>query len=196
MTLHFNYHPRQRLVDNWSVRSLAPVVSRWLWSGNRTFLEVASMMVSLWIVAFLCCVKHWASDNYLPSLSCPCITRSHALEVGRSLIAEYCRLLNVHEHLSWRFGYVWRSRCLNLASVTSGILILYARIISGKFYFSESKEPRETRVIKLLQKLSILQYLIWRIPCRADCSLEIQYMESETRLQKSIWKKQPKAFVD
>ena len=27
----------------------------------------------------------------------------------------YCRMLNVGEHLSWRFGHVWRSRCLNLA---------------------------------------------------------------------------------
>ena len=29
-----------------------PVVSRWLWPGNRTFLEVASMVVTWWIVAF------------------------------------------------------------------------------------------------------------------------------------------------
>ena len=42
--------------DNQSVRSSEPVVSRWLWPGNRTFLEVASMIVSWWIVAFLCSV--------------------------------------------------------------------------------------------------------------------------------------------
>ena len=29
------------------------VVSRWLWAENRTFLEVASMVVTWWIVAFL-----------------------------------------------------------------------------------------------------------------------------------------------
>ena len=31
------------------------MVSRWLWPGNRTFLEVASMVVAWWIVA-LCAV--------------------------------------------------------------------------------------------------------------------------------------------
>ena len=33
--------------------SSVPVVSRWLWLGNRTFLELASMVVTWWIVAFL-----------------------------------------------------------------------------------------------------------------------------------------------
>ena len=33
--------------------SSAPVVSRWLGPGNRTFLEVASMVVTWWIVAFV-----------------------------------------------------------------------------------------------------------------------------------------------
>ena len=50
-----------------SVRSLAPVVSRWLWPGNKTFLEVTSMVVTWWIVAFFAvivtdCVRmdmHW-----------------------------------------------------------------------------------------------------------------------------------------
>ena len=36
-----------------SVGSSVPVVSKWLWPGNRTFLEVASMVVTWWIVAFL-----------------------------------------------------------------------------------------------------------------------------------------------
>ena len=52
MTLHFNYHPHWRLSNNRSVRSSAPVVSRWLWPGNRTFLEMASMVVTYWIVFF------------------------------------------------------------------------------------------------------------------------------------------------
>ena len=29
------------------------MVSRWLWPGNRAFLEVASMVITWWIVAFL-----------------------------------------------------------------------------------------------------------------------------------------------
>ena len=41
------------LGDNQSVRSSVPVVSRWLWPGNRTFLEVASMVATWWLVAFL-----------------------------------------------------------------------------------------------------------------------------------------------
>ena len=53
MTLHFNYHSRWQSGDNQSVRSSAPVVSRWLWPGNRTSLEVASMVVTWWIAAFL-----------------------------------------------------------------------------------------------------------------------------------------------
>ena len=42
---------------------------------------------------------------------------------------------------------------------TFGVLFPYASIIFGEFYFGESKEPRETRVIKFSRKLSILQYI-------------------------------------
>ena len=51
MTLHFNYHLCSCLGDNKSVGLSTSVVSRWLWPGNRTFSEVASMMVARWIVA-------------------------------------------------------------------------------------------------------------------------------------------------
>ena len=58
-------------------------------------------------------------------------------------------------------------RCLNLANATSGVLFSYTSIIFDMFYFCESKEPRETRVIKLSQKFSILQYSYtkWVLPC-------------------------------
>ena len=36
--------------DNQSEGSSVPVVSRWLGPGNKTFLEVASMVVTWWIV--------------------------------------------------------------------------------------------------------------------------------------------------
>ena len=39
--------------DNQIVGSSVPVVSKWLCPGNRTFSEVASMVVTWWIVAFL-----------------------------------------------------------------------------------------------------------------------------------------------
>ena len=46
-------HCYWRSGNNQSVGLSAPVVSRWLWPGNRTFLEVASMVVTWCIVAFL-----------------------------------------------------------------------------------------------------------------------------------------------
>ena len=66
ITLQFNelflvsllYYPESaywRLADNSGAGSSAPVVSRWLWHGNRSFLEVVSIVVSWWIVAFLRC---------------------------------------------------------------------------------------------------------------------------------------------
>ena len=45
--------------DNQCVTSSAPMVSRWLRPGNRTFLEVDSMVVSWWIVARLGCGIHF-----------------------------------------------------------------------------------------------------------------------------------------
>ena len=71
----------------------------------------------------------------------------------------YYRMLNVREHLSLHFGYVCCSQCFNAASLMSGVLFSYASIRFREFYFCNSKEPRETHVIKLSQKLSILQYL-------------------------------------
>ena len=48
MTLYFDYHPRCCSADNQSVRSSVP------WPGYRTFLEVASIMVTWCMVTFLC----------------------------------------------------------------------------------------------------------------------------------------------
>ena len=52
MTVHFNYHHHWCSGDNQSIRSSVPVVSRWLWPGNRTLLKVASMVVTWWLVDF------------------------------------------------------------------------------------------------------------------------------------------------
>ena len=48
--------------DIQSVGSSVPVVSRWLWPGNRTFLVVASTVVTWWIVAF--CAVLWHHTNH------------------------------------------------------------------------------------------------------------------------------------
>ena len=53
MTRCFNNHLRLCSGDNEHVGLSVLVVSRWLWPGNRTFLEVASIVVTWWIVAFL-----------------------------------------------------------------------------------------------------------------------------------------------
>ena len=58
MTWHFDYHPS-------ASESSVPVVGRWLWPGNRTFLQVASMVVTWWIVGFLC--SEYMYNNYPPS---------------------------------------------------------------------------------------------------------------------------------
>ena len=52
MTWHFDYCPSTSEGDNESEGPSAPVISRWLWPENKTFLEVASMVVTWWIVAF------------------------------------------------------------------------------------------------------------------------------------------------
>ena len=59
--------------DNYSEGSLVPVVSRSLGPGNRIFLEVTSMVVTWWIVAFL-------------HSNIPCPERHHLtkLEITRS----------------------------------------------------------------------------------------------------------------
>ena len=63
LTLWFNYF------DNKSVGSSVPVVSRWIWSGNRTFLKVASIVVTWWI--------QWLFWTVLTSPACSkCFPRS------------------------------------------------------------------------------------------------------------------------
>ena len=52
MTLHFDYRLSASEHDSKCEGSSSPVVSRWLGPGNRTFLEVDSMVVTWWIVAF------------------------------------------------------------------------------------------------------------------------------------------------
>ena len=62
MTWNFNYPPHCRSGNNQSVRSSVPVVGRWLWPGNRTYLEVTSVVVTSWIVACLRSVNTWTID--------------------------------------------------------------------------------------------------------------------------------------
>ena len=48
-----------------SERSSIPVVSRWLCPGTKTFVEVASMVVTWWIVACLCSVITHKETNMI-----------------------------------------------------------------------------------------------------------------------------------
>ena len=52
-TLHSNHRPSWCSGNNQSIGSSVLVVNSWLWPGYKTFLEVASMVVTWWIVAFL-----------------------------------------------------------------------------------------------------------------------------------------------
>ena len=106
-------------------------------------------------------------------------------------------MLNVREYLSWRFGHVWRSRFLNLASVTFGVLFSYASIIFGEFYFGESKEPCETRVIKFLRKLSILQYSVLYLHINhSDCSvIQGRWVKLTDKKPKAASKMQWKYYI-
>ena len=58
---HGYWWPFTLIIDNQSVESSVPVVSRWLWPENRTFWEVASTVVTWWIVAFLPHIKRQRS---------------------------------------------------------------------------------------------------------------------------------------
>ena len=69
MTRHFDYRPSASKGDYQIEGSSAPVVSRWLGGGNRTFLEAASMVVSWWLVAFLRCVT--SRDEHDCLSNCP-----------------------------------------------------------------------------------------------------------------------------
>ena len=60
MTRHFDYDPHLCSGNNQSVGLSVPKVSRLLRPGNRIFLEVASMVTTWWIVAFLC-----SDDRYI-----------------------------------------------------------------------------------------------------------------------------------
>ena len=63
ITWHFVYCPSAS-EGKWRVISM---VSRWLWPGNRTYLELVSMVVTWWIVACLPSVGHGElhhSDEY------------------------------------------------------------------------------------------------------------------------------------
>ena len=64
MTRHFDHCPSGSEGDNQIVGLSIPVVSSWLGPGNRTILEVASMVVTSWIVAFLRSVL-WPCDLFL-----------------------------------------------------------------------------------------------------------------------------------
>ena len=57
ITRHLNYRLSASEGDNKSEASSVPVVSRWLWPGNKIFLEVYSMVITWWIMAFLHSVR-------------------------------------------------------------------------------------------------------------------------------------------
>ena len=57
------------------------IIAWWFWPGNRTFLEVASMVVTWWIVTFLCNEKTVLSIMYFSQLF-----RQHSIKYDLYLI--------------------------------------------------------------------------------------------------------------
>ena len=60
-----NPFPSRRSNDNQSVGLSVSVVSRWLWPGNRTFSEMANVVVTWWIVFFWRSVSSPRNDGHL-----------------------------------------------------------------------------------------------------------------------------------
>ena len=69
-TLIIIFAGAQAIIKLQSVRSL-PVVSRWLWPWNRTFLEVASIVV-IWCIVAFCAVKENSNfETYILQMHSP-----------------------------------------------------------------------------------------------------------------------------
>ena len=93
-------------VDDLTLWLLVPAVSRWLWPGNRTFLEVASIVVTWWIVAF-----H-------PVVGCICNPKVGSLATSRTLhkenilwFAKIWAFSNIHVPIWW-YGLHWIVVCI------------------------------------------------------------------------------------
>ena len=99
--------------DNQRVRSSALVISRWLWPGNKTFLEVDSMVVNWWIVAslrcfymHLCLPLFFFSKRYIATVFFPgqCLQRSNFLRptmMDPSIIDRLLRVILTHRNLDF-----------------------------------------------------------------------------------------------
>ena len=76
--------------------SSVPVVTRWLWPGNRTFLEVASMVVTWWRMAFFAqCTFHFLNQLLAHHFYNRCvivmeINLIHLSLLGCSYFLRYC----------------------------------------------------------------------------------------------------------
>ena len=54
-----DYYPHSSEGDNQNEGSSVPVVCRWVWPGNKTFLEVSSMVVTWWLFSAVIVIM-WA----------------------------------------------------------------------------------------------------------------------------------------
>ena len=64
------------------------------------------------------CIFIIKCSNKTVFIKCWVIAHWSMIEQMQAGYITSCRMLNVREHLSWRFGFVWRSWYLNLASVS------------------------------------------------------------------------------
>ena len=73
-------------------RVICTGVSRWLWSGNRPFLEVAGTVVTWWIVAFLRSAILYALIKYVLTYKRTSWVHSHTV-MSYTLLHEYIMLV-------------------------------------------------------------------------------------------------------
>ena len=127
-----------------SVRSSTPVVSRWLWPGNRSFLEVASMVVTWWIAAFLRSACHMASRNPCSRLvgrdgqlfahkarhhEGVCLDKDFANVIHHQILKKFLILRDLVEKLTYKGSQLRNSHSITLLQLL-------------KFVFRTQQEPK------------------------------------------------------
>ena len=137
--------------DNQCVGSSVPVVSRWLWPGNRTYLEEASMGVTMWIVTLL-----------LNDITSNCDNNSTAqkdtifTDTSSSKDYKFYMLMNIlRKRFSFNFSFrflqdmldIWRWR--NANKITFKIVYIQDCFIRIGCYLSESNFTYRKSLVRI-----------------------------------------------
>ena len=91
------------------------VVSRWLWLGNRTFLPVASMMVTYWIVSVFAVIGNVVlhRHNELIGLA---YEAAYYTGINNDLVT-HCLCSNINEWMKWHNNEVMLRAWMNIMNL-------------------------------------------------------------------------------